>query len=45
LAGLENVDEVRTFFEDYLLKTDKARDAIKMSLERLEINLRMRNND
>jgi len=45
LAGLENVDEVRTFFEDYLLKTDKARDAIKMSLERLEINLRMRNNN
>jgi len=45
VAGLENVDEVRAFFEDYLQKTDKARDAIKMSLERLEINLRMRNNN
>jgi len=33
---------VRKFFEGYMQKTDKARDVIKLSLEKLEINLRMR---
>jgi tricorn protease interacting factor F2/3 len=42
IAGLERADEVKTFFEDYMKKTDKAADVIKLSLERLEINLRMR---
>ncbi len=42
-AGIKRTDEVRTFFDDYLKKSDKAKDIIKLSLERLEINLRMRN--
>jgi len=41
-AGLEKGDEVKTFFHDYLQEKEKARDVIKLSLERLEINLRMR---
>ncbi len=41
-AGIEKADEVRTFFDDYMRKKDKARDVIKLSLEKLEINLRMR---
>ncbi len=41
-AGLDNPQAVRGFFEDYMQKTDKARDVIRMSLERLEINLRLR---
>jgi tricorn protease interacting factor F2/3 len=42
-AGLTRPDEVKAFFDDYRSKTDKARDVINLSLERLEINLRMRN--
>jgi len=42
LAGMERLQEVEAFFEDYLQKTDKAKDVIKMSLERLKINLRLR---
>ena len=42
MAGLQKADEVKAFFEDYLKKTNKAEDVIKLSLERLEINLRMR---
>ena len=42
-AGLQRTDEVKSFFEDYMQKTDKATDVIKLSLEKLEINLRMRN--
>jgi len=30
------------FFDDYIKKTDTAKDVIKLSLERLEINLLMR---
>jgi tricorn protease interacting factor F2/3 len=41
-AGISRADEVKTFFADYLKNTDKAKDVIKLSLERLEINLRMR---
>ena len=41
-AGLERADEVNKFFADYMQQKDKARDVIKLSLERLEINLRMR---
>jgi len=33
---------VRAFFAEYVQKTDKARDAIRLSLERLEIQCRMR---
>jgi len=42
-AGIKRTDAVRTFFNDYLKKSAKAKDVIKLSLERLEINLRMRN--
>ena len=42
-AGIKRADEVKTFFDGYLKKSDKAKDVIKLSLERLEINLRMRN--
>ena len=42
IAGLQRADEVKTFFEDYMKKTDRAKDVIKLSLEKLEINLRMR---
>jgi tricorn protease interacting factor F2/3 len=42
-AGMDNPQEVQEFFEDYMQKTDTAKDVIKLSLERLEINLRMRN--
>jgi aminopeptidase N len=42
VAGIKRADEVKTFFNDYLKKSDKAKDVIKLSLERLEINLRMR---
>lgn len=42
VAGMERADEVKAFFEDYMQKTDTAKDVIKLSLERMEINLRMR---
>jgi tricorn protease interacting factor F2/3 len=42
MAGLDREQEVKGFFEDYMQKTDKATDVIRLSLERLEINLRMR---
>jgi tricorn protease interacting factor F2/3 len=41
-AGLHRTQEVQAFFKDYLQKTEKARDVIKLSLEKLDINLRMR---
>jgi len=43
-AGIQRADEVNAFFADYLKKKDKAKDVIKLSLERLAINLRMRKN-
>jgi tricorn protease interacting factor F2/3 len=42
-AGLQRADEVKAFFDDYRSQKDKAKDVINLSLERLEINLRMRN--
>jgi tricorn protease interacting factor F2/3 len=41
-AGLERPAEVLDFFADYQRKTDRARDVIRLSLERLEINRRLR---
>jgi len=41
-AGLERPQEIKTFFDEYMHKTELAKDVIKLSLERLEINLRMR---
>jgi tricorn protease interacting factor F2/3 len=43
MAGLDREQEVKGFFGEYMQKTDKATDVIKLSLERLDINLRMRN--
>jgi tricorn protease interacting factor F2/3 len=43
VVGMDNPEAVKKFFEDYMQKTEKAADVIKLSLERLEINLRMRN--
>ena len=42
-AGIKRADEVKAFYSDYMKKSDKAKDIIKLSLERLEINMRMRN--
>jgi tricorn protease interacting factor F2/3 len=41
-AGLERPEEVRRFFDGYLRKNERAREVIRLSLERLEINLGMR---
>jgi tricorn protease interacting factor F2/3 len=41
-AGLGRTAPVREFFERYGRRTDKARDVIRLSLERLEIHERMR---
>lgn len=42
LCGLGRGEEIRTFFQDYMAKKERARDVIKLSLERLQINSRMR---
>jgi tricorn protease interacting factor F2/3 len=42
LGGLGCEDKVRTFFERYTREKDKARDVIRLSLEKLEIYSRMR---
>ena len=42
VAGMDRPQEVKDFFEAYMQKSDKAADVIKLSLERLEINLRLR---
>ena len=42
VAGMHDPQAIRDFFETYMQKTDTAKDVIKLSLERLEINLRMR---
>ncbi|MBN2033172.1 MAG: M1 family metallopeptidase [Deltaproteobacteria bacterium] len=41
-GGLGKEEEVRGFFSRYMKKTDKAKDVIKLSLEKLEIHARMR---
>jgi tricorn protease interacting factor F2/3 len=41
-AGMERPDDVRGFFTEYMQKTGKARDVIRLSLERMEINCRLR---
>jgi hypothetical protein len=41
-AGLERPDEVLSFFAGYQRKNNQARDVIRLSLERLEINRRLR---
>jgi len=41
-AGIQRAAEVKAFFDEYRSQKDKAKDVINLSLERLEINLRMR---
>ena len=41
-AGIQRAAEVKAFFDDYRTQKDTAKDVINLSLERLEINLRMR---
>ena len=42
VAGVDHAESVRRFFADYILNNAKAADVIRLSLERLEINQRMR---
>jgi tricorn protease interacting factor F2/3 len=42
LAGLDKVEEVKSFFESYMEENELAKDTIKMTLERLEINSQLR---
>lgn len=42
LSGLGREEEIREFFAQYMSKKDQARDVIRLSLERLEINSAMR---
>lgn len=42
LSGLEREVEVKKFFEEYMEKNTQVKDTIKMALERLEINSRLR---
>ena len=41
-GGLKNVTEVKQFFKEYINEKELAKDTIKMTLELLEINSRMR---
>jgi tricorn protease interacting factor F2/3 len=42
VAGIERTDEVHRFFLEYMQKTDKAHDVIRLSLERMQINRMLR---
>ena len=42
LGGLGREEEVTNFFRQYLSEKDLASDTIKMTLERLKINSRLR---
>ena len=42
MGGLENASEVKQFFKKYLNEKELAKDTIKMTLELLEINSKMR---
>ena len=42
-GGLGREEEVEKFFKDYLEKNEKVKDAVALSLERLEIHRRMKN--
>ncbi|MEM3587900.1 MAG: ERAP1-like C-terminal domain-containing protein, partial [Candidatus Jordarchaeaceae archaeon] len=43
VSGLGKEEEVKKFFEEYMKKSDTAKDTIKMALEKLEVNSRLRN--
>jgi hypothetical protein len=42
IAGIEREAQVQAMFEEYMRAKDKARDVIRMSLEKLRINAKMR---
>jgi len=42
VCGLERADEIRSFFTDYMKKHEMFTDVIRLSLERLDINLSLR---
>ncbi len=42
LCGLGREEEIDSFFQGYMAEKEKAKDVIKLSLERLKINSRMR---
>jgi hypothetical protein len=44
MAGLGREKSVTDFFEEYMKQKDTARDVIRLSLERLKVNSRMRSN-
>jgi aminopeptidase N len=43
VCGIGKEAQIKSFFENYMSKKKKAKDVIKLSLEKLEINSRMRN--
>ena len=43
LSGLNRLEEVKDYFTNYMKEKDLAKDTIKMTLERLEINYRLKN--
>jgi hypothetical protein len=42
LGGLGREKDVRGFFDEYLKRKDKGKDVIRLALEKLEVNSRMR---
>jgi tricorn protease interacting factor F2/3 len=42
LSGIGKEEEIKTFYKGYMSEKEKAKDVIKLSLEKLEINSRMR---
>ena len=44
IAGIEKAADVRAFLKNYSEKSPGSKDAVSMALEKLEINIRMRNN-
>jgi len=41
VCGIKREEEVRAFFQDYIKKEVKTKEIIRLSLEKLEVNLRM----
>ena len=44
IAGIEKASDVSAFLKNYSEKSPGSKDAVTMALEKLEINIRMRNN-
>jgi hypothetical protein len=42
VGGIGKEEEIKTFFQEYMQKKALARDVIKLSLERLAVNARIR---